>query len=105
MGIIENDPDHYGCTVLRVEYDFQRHGGALYVPEGETPDANACVELFQAIDGGVCGFKVISGDTPDMAYLRVSSAPGVRWLRADLRDEKDVAILREMHRYALAMRH
>jgi len=62
--------DELQCEVDRLEYDFVKCTGRLYMADGDCCDMSACVQLFMAIDRHVKRIETFSGDEPDTMYGR-----------------------------------
>ena len=45
--------DDVQCYVDRLEYDFQRRAGKLFMGENSCTDMSGCIGLFKKIDPGV----------------------------------------------------
>jgi hypothetical protein len=74
------------CDVERLDYDFEKCEGTLYVPPQNCTDMETCVELFMAIDPEVRRIRVFSGDALDSRYVRHHTT----WISTQLKGEQHV---------------
>jgi hypothetical protein len=58
------------CEPIRLEYDFQRREGYLWMAEGNCCDMPGCIEIFEAIDDEVLKIQTFAGSNPDTVYTR-----------------------------------
>jgi hypothetical protein len=69
-----------GTPVESLTYNFVRHIGQLYLPEGCCCDMDGCIELFQKIDKNVRRIDTFSGMESDTIYIR----NGTNWFATSL---------------------
>ena len=61
------------CEPLRMEYDFTRRRGLLFMANGDCCDMDGCISIFKAIDQDVTLIETWSGEMPDTYYARTST--------------------------------
>ena len=44
----ESYPD-FGCAVLSIKYDFEKHTGHVYMPTGNCTDMESTVDIFKKL--------------------------------------------------------
>ena len=65
--------DDVQCYVEKLEYDFVRRTGKLFMGENSCTDMGGCIRLFKQIDQDVRLIETIrSGPQPDTTYRLVA---------------------------------
>lgn len=72
-GLVFHDNLH--CLVQRLEYDFARRAGVLYLADHNCTDMRGCIDLFKAIDPRVKDIVTIAGKRRDTSYRLI----GEKW--------------------------
>jgi len=57
------------CEPVKVEYDFVKRRGFLYMADGDCCDMTGCILLFSRMDQDVERIDTISGDKPSTSYV------------------------------------
>jgi hypothetical protein len=70
--------DELQCEVDRLEYNFVKRIGRLYMADGDRCDMSACVQMFMAIDRHVKRIETFSGAEQDTMYG--PSGPRGEWV-------------------------
>jgi hypothetical protein len=58
------------CSINRLQYDFAKHKGELFMMPGNCCDGQACIKLFEAIDSEVKEIQTFEGANVDTLYWR-----------------------------------
>lgn len=61
------------CDVIRLEYDFERRHGHLFMQEGNCCDMDGGIVLFEAIDARVKHIETHAGKKQDTSYMNDSA--------------------------------
>lgn len=59
-----------GCEVDRLEYDFNKRIGRLFMPKDNCCDMSGCVAMFERIDPHVKRIETFAAGKPDTMYGR-----------------------------------
>lgn len=65
-----------GCHVQKLDYDFWKHRGVLWMAAWNCTDMSGCIRLFRAIDPEVEFITTMAGEEKDTCY---ESDPGGLW--------------------------
>ena len=58
------------CEVLRIEYDFIKRLGFLWMANDDGSDMDGCIETFMAIDRRVTRIITMAGSVTDTIYFK-----------------------------------
>lgn len=57
------------CNVVRMEIDFKKKSGKLYVEEYECPDMTAAIRFFKNVLPTIKTIETYSGNVADTIYI------------------------------------